>query len=93
MSKPMNEDPADLVDLLPYVVHVHAKFWDMTDDLTDPHVPYDAVVKALVDGGYAGSLSSEYEGARDLYLASDMVRRQQAMLRRLVPTQAAVPGR
>jgi sugar phosphate isomerase/epimerase len=93
MSKPMNEDPADLVDLLPYVVHVHAKFWDMTDDLTDPHVPYDDVVKALVDGGYAGSLSSEYEGARDLYLASDMVRRQQAMLRRLVPAQAAVPGR
>ena len=34
--------------LVPYVVHVHAKFWDMTDDLTDPHIPYDAVVDALV---------------------------------------------
>jgi len=33
MSKPMNEDPALLADLLPYVFHVHAKFWDMTDDL------------------------------------------------------------
>ena len=84
MSKPMAVDPADLVDLMPYVVHVHAKFWDMTDDLTDPHVPYDAIVKTLVDGGYAGSLSSEYEGPRDLYRASDMLRRQQAMLRRLV---------
>jgi len=90
MSKPMNEDPADLVDLLPYVFHVHAKFWDMTDDLTDPHVPYDAIVKMLVEGGWTGSLSSEYEGPRDLYRASDLVRRQQAMLRGLVATQSAV---
>jgi sugar phosphate isomerase/epimerase len=90
MSKPMAVPPDDLADLIPYVFHVHAKFWDMTDDLTDPHVPYDAVVKALVDGGYKGSLSSEYEGPRDLFLASDMVRRQQAMLRRLVRTQSAV---
>jgi sugar phosphate isomerase/epimerase len=84
MSRPMNGDPAEMVELMPYVFHVHAKFWDMTDELTDPHVPYDAVVKALVDGGYSGSLSSEYEGPRDLYRATDMVRRQQAMLRRLV---------
>ena len=33
--------PAELVELVPHVVHVHAKFWDMTDDLTDPHIPYD----------------------------------------------------
>jgi sugar phosphate isomerase/epimerase len=90
MSKPMNEDPGDLVELMPYVVHVHAKFWDMNDDLTDPHVPYDAVVEALVRGGYRGSLSSEYEGPRDLYRASDVVRRQQLMLRRLVAEQSAV---
>ena len=90
MSKPMAVDPADLADLMPYVVHVHAKFWDMTDDLMDPHIPYDTVVKALVDGGYTGSLSSEYEGARDLYRASDMLRRQQTMLRRLVAERAAV---
>jgi sugar phosphate isomerase/epimerase len=92
MSKPMAVGPADLADLMPYVFHVHAKFWDMTDDLTDPHIPYDAVVKALVDGGYRGSLSSEYEGPRDLYRASDMVRRQQAMLRGLVAEHAAVPA-
>jgi sugar phosphate isomerase/epimerase len=90
MSKPMAVPPDDLADVTPYVFHVHAKFWDMTDDVTDPHVPYDAVVKALVDGGYKGSLSSEYEGPRDLFLASDMVRRQQAMLRRLVAEQAQV---
>jgi sugar phosphate isomerase/epimerase len=90
MSKPMNEDPDDLVELMPYVVHVHAKFWDMNDDLTDPHVPYDSIVDALVRGGYRGSLSSEYEGPRDLFLGTDMVRRQQAMLRRLVAEQSTV---
>jgi sugar phosphate isomerase/epimerase len=90
MSKPMNEDPTDLVDLLPYVFHVHAKFWDMTDELTDPHVPYDAIVKVLVERGWTGSLSSEYEGPRDLHRASDMVRRQQVMMRRLVAAHASV---
>jgi sugar phosphate isomerase/epimerase len=92
MSKPMNEDPRDLVDLMPHVFHVHAKFWHMTDDLVDPHIPYDEVVTALVEGGYKGSLSSEYEGPRDLYRASDMVRRQQAMLRRLLAARASVPA-
>jgi sugar phosphate isomerase/epimerase len=84
MSKPLAVPPDDLLDLMPYVIHVHAKFWDMTDDLTDPHVPYDAVVDALVRGGYRGSLSGEYEGPRDLYRASDVLRRQQLMLRRLL---------
>ena len=87
MGTPLGVDPVDLADVAPYVFHVHAKFWDMTDELTDPHIPYDAVVAALLDGGYTGSLSSEYEGPRDLYLASDMLRRQQAMLRRLVQTR------
>ena len=84
MSRPLGVDAAELVALMPHVLHVHAKFWDMTDDLTDPQVPYDRVVAALLAGGYRGSLSSEYEGPRELYLASDMVRRQQVMLRRLV---------
>jgi sugar phosphate isomerase/epimerase len=84
MSKPLAVPADDLLDLMPYVIHVHAKFWDMTDDLTDPHIPYDAVVDALVRGGYRGSLSGEYEGPRDLYRASDVLRRQQLMLRRLL---------
>jgi len=84
MSKPLAVPPEDLLELMPYVVHVHAKFWDMADDLTDPHVPYDAIVDALVRGGYRGSLSGEYEGPRDLYRASDVLRRQQTMLRRLL---------
>lgn len=89
MSTPLAVDPRELVELAPYVVHVHAKFWDMTDDLSDPHIPYEAVIAALLEGSYAGSLSSEYEGPRDLYRASDMLRRQQAMLRRLLDETAS----
>ena len=84
MSEPLNEDPAKLAAVMPYVFHIHAKFWDMTDDLTDPHIPWDRIVAALVDGGYTGYLSSEYEGPREMFRASDMVRRQQVMLRRLL---------
>jgi sugar phosphate isomerase/epimerase len=84
MSAPMNEDPADLIPVLPYVFHFHAKFWDMTGDLTDPHTDWDGIVKTLIEGGYKGYLSSEYEGRRDLFRASDVVRRQQVLLRRLL---------
>jgi sugar phosphate isomerase/epimerase len=90
MTTPLAVDPSDLAELMPYVFHVHAKFWDMTDESTDPYIPYDEVVKVFVDGGYRGSLSSEYEGPRDLYRASDMLRRQQTMLRRLVAAPAEV---
>ncbi len=84
MSRPLGVDPADLAEVMPYVYHIHGKFWEMTDDLTDPHIPWDRVIKALVEGGYKGSISSEYEGARDLFRASDMLRRQHVMLRRLL---------
>ena len=94
MARPLGVDPADLTDVMPYVFHVHAKFWDMTDDLTDPHIPWEGVVKALVEGGYKGSLSSEYEGARELFRASDVVRRQHVMLRRLLAKYGtSVPAR
>jgi sugar phosphate isomerase/epimerase len=88
MSTPLGVDPRELAEVMPHVVHVHAKFWDMTDDLTDPHIPWDAIVPVLTAGGYQGYLSSEYEGRRDLFRASDMVRRQQAMLRRLAAEHA-----
>lgn len=84
MRRPLAVEPRELADVLPHVVHVHAKFWDIDDALTDSHVPYPEIVAVLVEGGYAGSISSEYEGPRDPYRASDMLRRQQAMLRRLL---------
>ncbi len=77
-------DPRDMLAIMPHVFHVHAKFWDMNEDLTDPHVPWESIIPVLREGGYAGYLSSEYEGERYPYAASSLLRRQQVMLRRLV---------
>jgi len=77
-------DPRDMLPIMENVVHIHAKFWEMNDDLTDPHIPWEPIIEVLKDAGYSGFLSSEYEGERQLYLASELLRRQQLMLRRLL---------
>jgi sugar phosphate isomerase/epimerase len=75
-------DPRDLIPYLPYVFHMHAKFWGVSDDLEEGSIPYDTVVKALNDIGYSGHLSAEYEGPRDLYAGNDQVRRLFALINR-----------
>jgi sugar phosphate isomerase/epimerase len=77
-------DPRDLLPYLPYVFHMHAKFWGISDDLEEGSIPYDTVVKALNEIGYSGYLSAEYEGSRDLYAGNDQVRRLFAMINRQV---------
>jgi sugar phosphate isomerase/epimerase len=84
MMTPLRDDPAELVPIMPRVFHIHAKFWEMTDELDDPHIPWAPVIKALVEGGYEGYLSSEYEGPRELFRAANVLRRQHVMLRRLL---------
>lgn len=75
--------PEDLREILDHVVHVHAKFWEMDEDATDPHIPWPRIIKVLRESGWSGYLSSEYEGERRIGLASELLRRQQLMLRRL----------
>jgi sugar phosphate isomerase/epimerase len=82
-------DPRDLLKIMPYIFHVHAKFWEITDDFQEYSIPYDEVVPVLVEGGYKGDLSSEYEGQRftqDAFETDscEQVRRHQVMLRRLL---------
>jgi sugar phosphate isomerase/epimerase len=79
-------DPRDMLEIMPHIFHIQAKFWDMTDQMTDPHIPWESVIPVLVQGGYDGYLSSEYEGERTLYRAAEMLRRQHVMLRRLGDT-------
>ena len=78
-----NNNPKDLLPYLPYVYHVHGKFWEMTEDLHEYSIPYEQVIPVFVEGGYEHYFSSEYEGPRDLFRASDQLRRHHAMLRRL----------
>jgi len=81
--------PRRLAEYCPYIFHIHAKFYEMLDDGTEYSIPYDKVVAALIEGGYDGYLSSEYEGNRHIQDAFpvdsvEQVRRQHAMFARLL---------
>lgn len=74
---------SDLAEVLKYVVFIQAKFYEVDENLEDPHIPWREVFLALREGGYTGFLSSEYEGPRDPYQGPQQVRRQQAMFHKL----------
>lgn len=73
----------DLDDVIQYVPFIQAKFHHIDETLHDHHIPWDRIVPKLKQLGYAGYLSSEYEGARDPWVAIEQVRRQHALLRKL----------
>jgi sugar phosphate isomerase/epimerase len=82
-------DPNHLRDFMPYIHHVHAKFYEMTDEGIEYSIPYDEIVPILVEGGYRGHLSSEYEGQRSIQDAFpvdevDQVRRQHELFERIL---------
>jgi sugar phosphate isomerase/epimerase len=81
--QPLKVPAADLAEVLPYVGFVQAKFFEIDDTLTDLHVPWREILATLRDGGYAGWLSSEYEGRREPYRAREQVRRQHLLMRRI----------
>lgn len=78
--------PEDIIPLLPYVHACHAKFGNMSDDLIETTHPYPEIIKILVDHKWEGYLLSEYEGPgmNEPEYASDQVRRQHVMLKRLL---------
>ncbi len=74
---------------MPCIFHIHAKFYEMLDDGREYSIPYEKIVPVLIEGGYDGYLSSEYEGNRHIQDALEVdsieqVRRQHAMFRRLL---------
>lgn len=85
-------DPRRLLEYMPIIFHVHAKFYEMLDDYTEYSIPYHEVIAVLQQGGYTGYLSSEYEGNRhiqDVFEVDsvEQVRRQQVMFQRLLGEQ------
>lgn len=82
-------DPKQMLDHMPLVGHIQAKFYEMTEDGVEYSIPYDEIVPVLVEGGFDGYLSSEYEGNRHIQDAFavdsvEQVRRQHAMFARLL---------
>ncbi len=84
----VSSNPKRLTEYVDYIFHVHAKFYEMTDEGSEYSIPYDKVVAALKAGKYQGYLSSEYEGNRHIQDAFpvdsvEQVKRQHAMFERL----------
>ncbi len=82
-------NPRRLLDYMPLIFHIHAKFYEMLEDYTEYSIPYADIVAVLIEGGYTGYLSSEYEGNRHIQDAFEVnsveqVRRQQVMFSSLL---------
>jgi hypothetical protein len=91
MMMNVQNDPKDVTPLIPYIYNVHGKFYRMTEDLVETTLDYEGAFKALVEGGYQGSIDSEYEGQRLLQNQwcepvneVEQVRRHHLMMRRLL---------
>ena len=52
----------DWLEIMPWIRHVHGKFFGIDEHGEEPSVPVRALVQMLVDNGYSGAISSEYEG-------------------------------
>lgn len=74
-----HSDPADLKHIFRHVMHVHGKFYSMRDG-DEPDIRFRDLVFALLENGYQGWISSEYEGEPADSFA--LVAEHQAMLRR-----------
>jgi sugar phosphate isomerase/epimerase len=83
---PPPSPPSAMAQLLPYTFHIHAKFRRMVNGEI-PDVPYDELTKVLVEGGYKGSMATEFEapGYYDLGQYPDsfeIVKLHHALMRR-----------
>ncbi|MBN1158790.1 MAG: sugar phosphate isomerase/epimerase [Bacteroidales bacterium] len=78
--------PEDMIPLLPYTYACHAKFTDMSEDLVETTIPYDEILKILIQNKWDGYLLSEYEGPNreEPGYSSDQLRRQHIMMKRLL---------
>lgn len=93
--------PEDIIDIIPYIISIHGKFYNMTEipgkpgSYEDKSIDYETPIKYLKEHGFDGYINSEYEGQRDQqdcgieFLADEVeqVRRHHEMLRRLIGEQ------
>jgi sugar phosphate isomerase/epimerase len=51
-----------LTELLPYTKHIHGKFYEVDGTGTEPSIPYAQLFALLLEEGYSGTISAEWEG-------------------------------
>ena len=81
-------EPRELIPYLPYVHHIHAKFWEMNEELREPTIPYDKLVRVLIEQGWDRYLSAEYEGNRASFAGTEQIRRMFAMFGQITASAA-----
>lgn len=94
----MCSEPEDLIDIIPYILSIHGKFYEMTEiagrpgHYEDASIDYANPIRILKEHGYDGYINSEYEGQRDqqdltkadLVDEVEQVRRHHKMLEDLI---------
>ncbi|BDV31986.1 sugar phosphate isomerase/epimerase [Microbacterium terricola] len=78
--------PQEWADIMPQILHVHAKFYDIDENGLEPAIDYPDLVRVFVEGGYRGYWSSEWEGHAFAELGEVdpllLVRRQHDLIRK-----------
>ncbi len=49
-------------EILPFVRHIHGKFYEVNSDLHEPSIPYESIMKLLAEKEFTGTISAEWEG-------------------------------
>ncbi|WP_218220995.1 sugar phosphate isomerase/epimerase [Nesterenkonia sp. Act20] len=78
----------DWLEIMPWVRHVHGKYFGIDEHGEEPSVPVRELIALLVENGYSGAVSSEYEGWHwnDWQSPFDIVRDEQAVQRSAAET-------
>lgn len=78
-------DPREWADIMPQILHVHAKFYDIDENGQEPAIDYPEHVRVFIENGYRGYWSSEWEGHAFAELGEVdpllLVRRQHDLIR------------
>lgn len=80
-----HSQPEVLRQIMPYIVHLHGKFFGIDDAGEESAVRLSEVITVLREGGYSNYISCEYEGhhwypERDSF---DQIKKAQALIHRL----------
>jgi len=85
--------PKEWADIMPQIMHVHAKFYDIDEQGNEPAIDYPELVRVFVEGGYRGYWSSEWEGHAFAELGEVdpllLVRKQHDLVRKSMRTALA----
>jgi sugar phosphate isomerase/epimerase len=84
-------DPRRWEELMPRTIHVHGKFYGIDDQGNEPSIDHETIMDVLVEAGYTGFISSEWEGHAytDAVSGYDVCRKQHDLMRRLIEQAAS----